>query len=326
MILEKISDEDSVSISKKILSLFSTCLLQSEGNLTEELDCNRTNPIVRTSNDIPRLWSIVCHPQSSMEILQAIEEVIGTTKAFVHIKAMEAFDVDYQEQLTSIFELLRPHCDLKLFRDNDRNIIGSIQNLRIHDDPDPALPSLHESLVVLIDFTSLIACMDSNSRMQLQICDSDVSNCNSQHVNERLAALLDCTIRPFSQRIACLGIHGNLFRIHRIASYSSEPEDALECRFSDGNALNDKWLMSEADLSQRNNCSSNQSVKSESRENPTDVYFSADITRGLINNYSCCQVKLADLGNACWTYKHFTDDIQTRQYRSPEVILCGKYG
>ncbi|ETV80188.1 CMGC/SRPK protein kinase [Aphanomyces astaci] len=37
------------------------------------------------------------------------------------------------------------------------------------------------------------------------------------------------------------------------------------------------------------------------------------------------QVKIADLGNACWTYKHFTQDIQTRQYRSPEVILGQNY-
>ena len=29
--------------------------------------------------------------------------------------------------------------------------------------------------------------------------------------------------------------------------------------------------------------------------------------------------KVADLGNACWVDRHFTDDIQTRQYRSPEV-------
>jgi serine/threonine-protein kinase SRPK3 len=29
--------------------------------------------------------------------------------------------------------------------------------------------------------------------------------------------------------------------------------------------------------------------------------------------------KIVDFGNACWTFKHFTDDIQTRQYRSPEV-------
>lgn len=38
------------------------------------------------------------------------------------------------------------------------------------------------------------------------------------------------------------------------------------------------------------------------------------------------RVKLADLGNACWTDHHFTTDIQTRQYRSPEAILGAKYG
>eukprot|EP00292_Cryptomonas_paramecium_P004187 CAMPEP_0113673872 /NCGR_PEP_ID=MMETSP0038_2-20120614/7093_1 /TAXON_ID=2898 /ORGANISM="Cryptomonas paramecium" /LENGTH=713 /DNA_ID=CAMNT_0000590367 /DNA_START=84 /DNA_END=2225 /DNA_ORIENTATION=- /assembly_acc=CAM_ASM_000170 len=35
--------------------------------------------------------------------------------------------------------------------------------------------------------------------------------------------------------------------------------------------------------------------------------------------------KIVDLGNACYTHKHFTDDIQTRQYRSPEVIIGAKY-
>ncbi|KAK6357882.1 serine/threonine protein kinase, CMGC group [Orbilia blumenaviensis] len=38
------------------------------------------------------------------------------------------------------------------------------------------------------------------------------------------------------------------------------------------------------------------------------------------------KVKIADLGNACWTNHHFTNDIQTRQYRSPEVILGAKWG
>ncbi|KAJ3918910.1 kinase-like protein [Lentinula edodes] len=37
-------------------------------------------------------------------------------------------------------------------------------------------------------------------------------------------------------------------------------------------------------------------------------------------------VKIADLGNATWTEHHFTDDIQTRQYRAPEVILGAKWG
>ena len=35
--------------------------------------------------------------------------------------------------------------------------------------------------------------------------------------------------------------------------------------------------------------------------------------------------KIVDLGNACYTHKHFTDDIQTRQYRSPEVLLGASY-
>jgi serine/threonine-protein kinase SRPK3 len=36
-------------------------------------------------------------------------------------------------------------------------------------------------------------------------------------------------------------------------------------------------------------------------------------------------VKIVDLGNACWVDRHFTSDIQTRQYRSPEVILGAPY-
>jgi serine/threonine-protein kinase SRPK3 len=31
------------------------------------------------------------------------------------------------------------------------------------------------------------------------------------------------------------------------------------------------------------------------------------------------QCKIVDLGNACWVHKQFTADIQTRQYRCPEV-------
>ncbi|KAM6977767.1 SRSF protein kinase 1a [Aplochiton taeniatus] len=37
------------------------------------------------------------------------------------------------------------------------------------------------------------------------------------------------------------------------------------------------------------------------------------------------KVKLADLGNACWVHKHFTEDIQTRQYRSLEVLIGSGY-
>ena len=37
------------------------------------------------------------------------------------------------------------------------------------------------------------------------------------------------------------------------------------------------------------------------------------------------QVKLCDMGNACYKTHHYSDIIQTREYRSPEVILGGEY-
>ena len=48
-----------------------------------------------------------------------------------------------------------------------------------------------------------------------------------------------------------------------------------------------------------------------------------DATRAYLDAFY--GVKLVDLGNACWIRKHFTDDVQTRQYRAPEVILGAEY-
>lgn len=37
------------------------------------------------------------------------------------------------------------------------------------------------------------------------------------------------------------------------------------------------------------------------------------------------QVKFCDMGNACYFDNHYSDIIQTREYRSPEVIMGGEY-
>lgn len=37
------------------------------------------------------------------------------------------------------------------------------------------------------------------------------------------------------------------------------------------------------------------------------------------------KLKICDLGNGCWTYHLFSTRIQTRQYRSPEVIIGATY-
>ncbi|XP_050978647.1 SRSF protein kinase 1b isoform X5 [Labeo rohita] len=66
---------------------------------------------------------------------------------------------------------------------------------------------------------------------------------------------------------------------------------------------------------------------------PSPVVTDAKIAAGnlLVNpleplNADKIRVKIADLGNACWVHKHFTDDIQTRQYRSLEVLIGAGYG
>lgn len=45
---------------------------------------------------------------------------------------------------------------------------------------------------------------------------------------------------------------------------------------------------------------------------------------GLID-LETAEIAIVDLGNACWRHKHFTEDIQTRQYRCPEVIVGADY-
>ena len=48
----------------------------------------------------------------------------------------------------------------------------------------------------------------------------------------------------------------------------------------------------------------------------------AFLKSGLTDDF---RIKIADLGNGCWTHHHFQPEIQTRQYRAPETILGVKY-
>uniref|UniRef100_A0A1A9WSP0 non-specific serine/threonine protein kinase n=1 Tax=Glossina brevipalpis TaxID=37001 RepID=A0A1A9WSP0_9MUSC len=71
-----------------------------------------------------------------------------------------------------------------------------------------------------------------------------------------------------------------------------------------------------SDKEQTNNKLNNTAISQ------TQSYTNA--IQSLINNTNV-RVKIADLGNACYEYHHFTEDIQTRQYRSIEVLLGAPY-
>lgn len=57
-------------------------------------------------------------------------------------------------------------------------------------------------------------------------------------------------------------------------------------------------------------------------DQPADRQVSGDqeaVSLSLEERLLAAESKIVDFGNGCWTDKHFTDDIQTRQYRCPEV-------
>jgi serine/threonine-protein kinase SRPK3 len=64
-------------------------------------------------------------------------------------------------------------------------------------------------------------------------------------------------------------------------------------------------------VTKKGDCSSHSSTASSSSSSPSKL--------------RTLDVKIADLGNACWVDHHFTADIQTRQYRSPEAIIGAPY-
>nr|XP_057939479.1 SRSF protein kinase 3 isoform X2 [Doryrhamphus excisus] len=59
-----------------------------------------------------------------------------------------------------------------------------------------------------------------------------------------------------------------------------------------------------------------------------DVFSASDFVLSPLDPHNAdkLRVKIADLGNACWVHKHFTEDIQTRQYRALEVLIGAEYG
>lgn len=58
------------------------------------------------------------------------------------------------------------------------------------------------------------------------------------------------------------------------------------------------------------------SVQAASARDQPEPTISDAAIRAALETADC---KIVDFGNACWIEKQFTADIQTRQYRCPEV-------
>lgn len=107
-------------------------------------------------------------------------------------------------------------------------------------------------------------------------------------------------------------------------TYSSVSKFSLRPVASHGsftnNSENEDLEMLEKSI---NNSISSMSISA--HDNTANSRHDADESM-IINEDELISVKIADLGNACWVHHHFTDEIQTRQYRSPEVLLGYHWG
>eukprot|EP00742_Colponemidia_sp_Colp-10_P004193 GILJ01004472.1.p1 GENE.GILJ01004472.1~~GILJ01004472.1.p1 ORF type:complete len:610 (-),score=112.30 GILJ01004472.1:93-1922(-) len=107
-----------------------------------------------------------------------------------------------------------------------------------------------------------------------------------------------------------------------------EPQDNVEDEEDDeedAEQAGEGPVPTDKEASSTNNNNNNAATPAPPGANPTGPIFSKSSRRRASALDESVQVKVVDLGNACWTDLHFSADIQTRQYRSPEVILGINY-
>lgn len=106
----------------------------------------------------------------------------------------------------------------------------------------------------------------------------------------------------------------SLLSTSRIHTLSSKSHNKVSNSSNSGNIMAD-----DSDSEQKLACSLS-SIEIDDNDNSSSV----DNNSG--DNYEKIRIKIADLGNACWFDEHYTNAIQTREYRSPEVLLGASWG
>ncbi|XP_062990247.1 SRSF protein kinase 2 isoform X2 [Elgaria multicarinata webbii] len=107
------------------------------------------------------------------------------------------------------------------------------------------------------------------------------------------------------------------------ASVFSGALDSVAC----GSAVSEESTVTEREGSTPSHDRSRTVSASSTGDLPKTKTRAADLLVNPLDprNADKIRVKIADLGNACWVHKHFTEDIQTRQYRSIEVLIGAGY-
>lgn len=103
--------------------------------------------------------------------------------------------------------------------------------------------------------------------------------------------------------------------IKRYAKMSETEKQKYDC-------LKESLFKQRETIEEEESNEENENFKENKNKTPKYNEDACDESVGLKKGF---KIKIADLGNGCWTHYHFQPEIQTRQYRGPEVILGINY-
>ncbi|KAJ7421008.1 SRSF protein kinase 1 isoform X2 [Willisornis vidua] len=173
----------------------------------------------------------------------------------------------------------------------------------------------------------------------IQMTDfTDSGNQGSVRLEEDLHNANDCGNHPHMQKTE--NLHSHKYSQHSSDS-ENRPQEAISDSFvplvSEDSMVCQPTSNEEQSFNVQEINNFQESIRTEvpsedenENNSPSDNKGKSTAGNFLLNplepkNADKLKVKIADLGNACWVHKHFTEDIQTRQYRSLEVLIGSGY-
>jgi hypothetical protein len=299
----------------------------------------------------PLVWEIVFHAKQYRNIVAFLEDALQGVYFLSHINMGISTD-SLEDDDAEMFITMRSCCSNPVVDDNDdcheaqtSRLIDSFQSFVIEADGKSFLGDKADSK----DSKRGVEQVRDNAQAKLSLLD-DSTISRHHHHNARKGVMIGIDVDALSRSIAVLDtqslselVDGELIEItypydltgfvrplrHRLSCYEASFQYAHE--LVDGfhqmrrlsvacGADSQDDLESVADDADEKESFSKDDSGAKGPGNRKQLLSELEV------QYANAKIKIVDLGNACWTYKHFTDDIQTRQYRSPEVIVASDYG
>ncbi|XP_020650762.3 SRSF protein kinase 1 isoform X1 [Pogona vitticeps] len=250
-----------------------------------------------------------------------------------------------EKRIQEIEEMEKEGSPLEVQPEEHQEVPRPLELLLKESPPDEGVPAKSEDVSLVSEQTILMEGVEKciteiNCNGMVQVASfSDSINEVSVRLEEDLHNANDCSGPCLEQEEgeSCgysQSTGGSENRIEEAGSDSSAPliTEAVDSMVCQGTSSDEQYLSEQQinnlqesiraeipseDENENNGASENNKGKSAAGNfllNPLDPA-----------NADKLKVKIADLGNACWVHKHFTEDIQTRQYRSLEVLIGAGY-